>query len=97
MSSPFFGTKSLARYLIYVGLQKAEKAPRSLPGICKRQPDVSPNQVMVRVEEALANRKVQLIKYTKLPAGWRYCNAAFYSNNCIELHARPDSGRRTIR
>jgi len=43
----------------------------------------------------LANRTVQLYKYTKLPTAWRYCMAAFYPNNRIKRHAvlTPDGDR----
>ena len=46
----------------------------------------------------MANRTVQLYKYTKLPTGWRYCKAAFYPNNRIKPHAvlTPD-GEQTIK
>ncbi len=33
----------------------------------------------------MANRKVQLYKYIKLPdLGWRYCKAVFYPNNRVK-------------
>jgi len=73
--------------------------PNSLPGIfAERQPEVSPNRVLVSGEETLANRTVQLYKYTKLPTGWRYCKAVFYPNNRIKPHAvlTPD-GEQTIK
>ena len=35
----------------------------------------------------MANRTVQLYKYTKLPTGWRYCKAVFYPNNRVKPHA----------
>jgi hypothetical protein len=36
----------------------------------------------------MANRKVQLYKYIKLPdLGWRYCKAVFYPNNRVKPHA----------
>ena len=46
----------------------------------------------------MANRTVQLYKYTKLPTGWRYCKAVFYPNNRIKPHAvlTPD-GEQTIK
>lgn len=34
----------------------------------------------------MANRTVQLYKYTKLPTGWRYCKAVFYPNNRVKPH-----------
>jgi len=46
----------------------------------------------------LANRTVQLYKYTKLPTGWRYCKAVFYSNNRIKPHAvLTQDGEQTIK
>ena len=46
----------------------------------------------------MANRAVQLYKYTKLPNGWRYCKAVFYPNNRVKPHAvlTPD-GEQTIK
>lgn len=35
----------------------------------------------------MANRTVQLYKYTKLPNGWRYCKAVFYPNNRVKPNA----------
>jgi hypothetical protein len=36
----------------------------------------------------MANRRVQLYKYIKLPAlGWRYCKAVFHPNNRVKPHA----------
>ena len=36
----------------------------------------------------MANRKVQLYKYIKLPdLGWRYCKVVFYPNNRVKPHA----------
>ena len=45
----------------------------------------------------MANRTVQLYKYTKLPTGWRYCKAVFYPNNRIKPHAvlTPDGEQTT--
>jgi len=46
----------------------------------------------------LANRTVQLYKYTKLPTGWRYCKAVFYPNNRIKPHAvLTPGGEQTIK
>ena len=47
----------------------------------------------------MANRKVQLYKYIKLPdLGWRYCRAVFYPNNRVKAHAVvTPSGEETIK
>ena len=46
----------------------------------------------------MANRTVQLYKYTKLPTGWRYCKAVFYPNNRIKPHAvLTPGGEQTIK
>jgi hypothetical protein len=42
---------------------------------------------LVSGEETLANRTVQLYKYTKLLTRWRHRKAVFYPNNRIKPHA----------
>ena len=46
----------------------------------------------------MANRRIQLYKYTKLPTGWRYCKAVFYPNNRVKPHAvLTPNGEQTIK